>query len=211
MTDKDSWESLRHMGLDPDDEEIARRMALDLRESLIAMLATLAGMRPGEIFALWWEHVNEDHIIVRQRMYAGKLDDPKTAHSRRTVALSDGLQHAIERWRSVCADTSPKAWVFPSETGETPVSKENCWSRNFAPKLQAVGLDWVNFQVMRPTHSTLMRELDVDPKVVADQQGHTLDVNLNVYTDSGLDRRKQAVNLLEKTLALRGKETSSVM
>ena len=28
-----------------------------------------------------------------------------------------------------------------------------------------------------------MRDQNVDPKVVADQQGHTLDVNLNVYTE----------------------------
>jgi hypothetical protein len=27
-----------------------------------------------------------------------------------------------------------------------------------------------------------MNELEVDPKVVAEQLGHTLDVNLNVYT-----------------------------
>jgi uncharacterized small protein (DUF1192 family) len=38
-----------------------------------------------------------------------------------------------------------------------------------------------------------MRELGVDPKVVADQQGHTLDVNLNVYTVTPLERRIEAV------------------
>lgn len=45
-----------------------------------------------------------------------------------------------------------------------------------------------------------MRELDVDPKVVADQLGHTLDVNLNVYTESNLGRRKEAVDALESAL-----------
>ena len=41
-----------------------------------------------------------------------------------------------------------------------------------------------------------MRELDLDPKVVAGQLGHTLDVNLNVYTESNLGRRKEAVDAL---------------
>jgi hypothetical protein len=44
-----------------------------------------------------------------------------------------------------------------------------------------------------------MRGLNVDPKVVADQLGHTLDVNLNVYTATALETRKQAVNSLEQT------------
>ena len=65
---------------------------------------------------------------------------------------------------------------------------------------QAVGLDWVNFQVMRRTHASLMRELKVDPKVVAEQLGHTLDVNLNVYTDAGLEQRKEAVDRFQAAL-----------
>jgi len=42
-----------------------------------------------------------------------------------------------------------------------------------------------------------MRELGVDPKIVADQQGHTLDVNLNVYTESSVKSRIEAVETLE--------------
>jgi len=45
-----------------------------------------------------------------------------------------------------------------------------------------------------------MRELDVDPKVVADQFGHSLDVNLNVYTKTALAAREKAVNALESVL-----------
>jgi hypothetical protein len=68
------------------------------------------------------------------------------------------------------------------------------------PKLQAAKLGWANFQVMRRTHSTLMNQLKVDPKLVADQLGHTLDVNQNVYTIPDLARRQAAVNLLEGAL-----------
>jgi hypothetical protein len=45
-----------------------------------------------------------------------------------------------------------------------------------------------------------MRELGVDPKVVADQLGHTLDVNLNVYTETNLGRLKEAVETFESAL-----------
>jgi hypothetical protein len=50
------------------------------------------------------------------------------------------------------------------------------------PRLKTVGLEWVNYQVMRRIHSSLMHELGVDPKVVGDLMGHDVDVNLNVYT-----------------------------
>jgi hypothetical protein len=45
-----------------------------------------------------------------------------------------------------------------------------------------------------------MRDLKVDPKLVADQQGHTLDVNMNVYTQTSLESRLDAVNTLETAL-----------
>ena len=46
----------------------------------------------------------------------------------------------------------------------------------------------------------LLNDLNVHPKVVADQLGHTVDVNQNVYTKTGLGRRKKAVNSLEFAL-----------
>jgi len=173
---------------------------LEARELAICMLATIAGMRPGEIFGLKWRHVNADHIEIEQRLYRGKIDSPKTNQSKRSVALSHGLQSDIARWRSLTGDPGPEAWVFPSETLKTPMSKDNCWRRWIAPRLKSVRLEWVNFQVMRRTHASLMRELEVDPKIVADQLGHSVDVNLNVYTKTALGLRKEALNTFESAL-----------
>ena len=46
----------------------------------------------------------------------------------------------------------------------------------------------------------LMNEINDDPKIVADQLGHTLDVNQNVYTRTALARRKSAVDALERAV-----------
>ena len=99
-------------------------------------------------------------------------------------------------------DSGSDAWVFPSEKGSTPLSRDNCWRRNFLPKLKAVGLEWANFQVMRRTHSCLQDDLGVDPQVRADQMGHTVDVNQNVYTRASMARRKEAVTALENALGV---------
>jgi len=162
--------------------------------------AILAGLRPGEIFALKWGHIMETHVDIRQRVYRGETDSPKTSNSIRKAALSAGLLTEIDFWQSISLDPSENAWVFPSESGKTPLGRDNVWRRRIGPKLEAVGLGWVDFHVMRRTHSTLMNEIHDDPKLVADQLGHTVDVNQNVYTRSSVARRKVAVDALESAL-----------
>jgi integrase len=85
------------------------------RERLIAKLAILAGMRPGEIFALTWGEMTSTYANIRQRVYRGVIDSPKTAQSFRRAALSDGLLREIEDWRKLAPSTAAHAWVFPSE------------------------------------------------------------------------------------------------
>lgn len=172
---------------------------LEIRERLIAKLAVLAGMRPGEIFGLTWGRLEAEYADIRQRVYRGEVDSPKTVRSIRRVALADGLRKSIEEWRALSLSSRGDAWVFPSERS-TPLSKDNCWRRHFLPRLSPVGLGWANFQVMRRTHSSLMADLEVDPQVRAEQMGHDVDVNQNVYTQASFGRRRDAVNELEKAI-----------
>ncbi len=175
-------------------------VVVEPRERLILKFAILAGLRPGEIFGLKWGHLSGTHVNIVQRVYRGEIDTPKTTNSRRKAALSDGLLAEIELWRGVSLNTSADAWVFPSETGKTPLSRDNVWRRRIGPQLESVGLGWVDFHVMRRTHSSLMNEIHDDPKLIADQLGHTVDVNQNVYTRASIARRKVAVDALENAL-----------
>jgi hypothetical protein len=68
------------------------------------------------------------------------------------------------------------------------------------PKLASIGLGWVTFQVMRRTNASLAHKLGIDPKVAADQRGHGLGVALEVYTQTGLDQKFQAVETLDGKL-----------
>jgi integrase len=178
---------------------VALFRALAMRERLIAKLAIIGGMRPGEIFGLTWGRMATTHADIRQRVYRGLVDTPKTHYSERQAALADGLLADLEAWRSLSSEGRSEAFVFPSERG-TPLSKDNVWRRNMLPKLAAVGLGWCNFQVMRRTHATLMRQLKADPKMVADQLGHSVDVSLNVYAQSPVAGRLVLVNELESLL-----------
>ena len=73
--------------------------------------------------------------------------------------------------------------------------------RNMFPALAEVELGWANFQVMRRTHASLMRQMKADPKASADQLGHTVDVNQNVYTQTSVATRAVLVNDLERLIS----------
>ena len=102
--------------------------ALDQRERLVVKLAVLAGMRPGEIFALTWGRLNATCVDIRQRIYHGVIDTPKTTLSIRHAALPEGLLQEIEAWRAVSLVADDDAWVFPSER---MMRSEHRWSTRF--------------------------------------------------------------------------------
>jgi len=174
---------------------------LDLRERVIVKLAIIAGMRPGEIFGLTWGRLSENYVEIVQRVYRGRIDTPKTNQSVRKAALPAGVAKDIVIWREFAVDTKPESFVFASER-ETPLAKENVWRRNILPRLSKIGLAWANFQVMRRTHASIMKQLGVDPKWVADQLGHSLDVSQNIYTQVPVEQRLLALHQLEKALVM---------
>jgi integrase len=171
--------------------------SLQVPHLLIAKLATIAGMRPGEIFALQWKHIQPGRILVEQRIYQRKLDSPKSFKSRREAAITKSTEHLLDLWRSNLPSSDPDDWVFPSENLDMPLDSWNERRRSMGPALAKIGLGWVDFQVMRRTHSSLMSERKTDPKWTADQLGHTVDVDLNVYAQTSAEVRVSALEALE--------------
>jgi integrase len=190
----------QHRAMTVDEVKLALTV-LDLRERLIFKLGVFAGLRPGEIFALRRTRITANTADIQERIYRGKLDTPKTHKSIRTVALSGMVGEDLEEWKATSPSGS-EGWLFPSENLDSPLSKDNVLYRHMRPRLETVGLGWVDYQVMRRTHSSLMHELGVDPKVVADHMGHNVDVNQNVYTQTSLERRLEAVKIFEQAFAV---------
>ena len=110
----------------------------------------------------------------------------------RTVALSRAVTDDLSVWLE-SVPGGPEDWLFPSENPKMPMGADNMMARYIRPRLREVGLSWVDYRVMRRTHSSLMKAHGIDPKIVADQQGHTVDVNQNVYTQTPLEIRRDAV------------------
>ncbi len=71
------------------------------------------------------------------------------------------------------------------------------WRRNIQPRLAKISLGWANFQAMRRTNDDLGRKAGIDDKVLADQRGHSVGVSLEVYANSDLGQKLEAVRKLE--------------
>jgi integrase len=175
--------------------------ALDFRERVIVHLAIFTGMRPGEILGLQREHVSEDcrTITIKQRLYRGDIDTPKTNSSKRTVAVPPKTAALLREWMSLVGGRK-EAWVFASENSETPMWRDNVWYRQMKPKLDPIGLGWASFQALRRTHASLGHEAGIDPKVAADQRGHGIGVALDVYTKAAFGKRAEAAEVLENSV-----------
>jgi hypothetical protein len=62
------------------------------------------------------------------------------------------------------------------------------------------GRAWLGEFSCDAADARVMKALGVDGKLVADQLEHSLDVNQNVYTQSPVESRREAVNKLEQSL-----------
>lgn len=136
---------------------------------------------------------------IQQRLYRGDIDTPKTTNSARTVAIPPKTARQFKEWMEL-VDEDPEAWVFVSENPAAPMWRDNVWYRHMKPRLEAVGLEWATFQVLRRTHASLGHDARIDPKVAADQRGHGIGVAIDVYTKAALSRRAEAAEQLENAV-----------
>jgi integrase len=72
--------------------------------------------RISEVTGLKIKHVDLDLgcIRIEQRNWRGDIDEPKTAKSRRTLALVS-LTERCRTWIATLKLHEPEAWVFPQD------------------------------------------------------------------------------------------------
>lgn len=172
---------------------------LPVRERVIFRLATIEGMRPGEILGLQIRDFAGRSLRISRRVYRNDVDTPKNGRPRE-VALSGPTASLLEEWIGMQLDQRLEAWIFQSENVKRPLMRDNVQRRFLKPKLENIGFGWVTFQVMRRTNASLAHKRGIDPKVAADQRGHGLGVSLSVYTQTDLEQKLKAVGTLDSAV-----------
>ena len=159
--------------------------ALSECDRLIVLVAAIAALRPGELFALRRSSFRGDHFQISETVYRGKIRPvAKTDASLAPVALPKALAADLERWLSKCVDQSPEALIFPTSRG-TPILKENFIRHRLKPAGTSAGVPWINFQVLRRSFATLAHDTGASLKDVQGQLRHShVSTTADIYTQS---------------------------
>jgi integrase len=179
------------------------------------VLALTTGMRRGELLALHWSEIDLEagYLQVRwtlQHVAGGTyiLTPPKTARSRRKIALTARAVKALGEHRSrqsALREAAKEAWqetdfVFTNAIGH-PIRGNHILQRNFAPLLAKAGLPSIRFHDLRHTAATLLLLKSIHPKVVSEMLGHsTISMTLDIYSHVLPDMQRDAVDALDHLL-----------
>ena len=163
---------------------------LDLLDALpepsqsLAWLLALTGLRIGELLALRWRDVDLEGgcIWVRQTVYEGLFDDPKTRRSRRTMPLGNRGVEILTRRRP--SQVEPEALVFASGRS-TPLSRRNLLNRQLKPACEKVGLTGANWHWLRHANATMLDAVGAPLGTVQALLGHSSsEITREVYLHS---------------------------
>ncbi len=137
-----------------------KQLLVRLREPCHTAVATAiaTGMRRCELFALRWCDVDfEKSVIhVRQRIYEGVIDTPKTPRSIRDLPIPRWLAEKLLKHRNRIGGC-PASYVFAGSSGK-PLNPVSMCQRVLQPALSALGLPRVSWHCFRRTLATWLSE-----------------------------------------------------
>ena len=152
---------------------------------LPVFLGLTTGMRRGEILGLQWKDINwyRKELSVKRSLKQSKtgvkLARPKTAHSLRTISLSDVVMEILRSHKRIQAEERLRLGSAYTDGGMVLAApgggflRPDSVSTAFAAfiKLQR-GLPKVRFHDLRHTHASLLFQAGENPKVVSQRLGH---------------------------------------
>jgi integrase len=184
--------------------EEVRRLLTASKEPIrtIILLATMTGLRIGEILALRWGRVDllRGTLLVAETCYKGHFGTPKTRASKREVPLAPAVVRELKGHYSRSADHSPSALVFATNQG-APLAADNLRKKSLRTACKRAGMQRIDWHTLRHTHGTLLHSQGTPLKVAQAQLGHShMATTLEIYTHASGSAQREAVNLLEDQL-----------
>ena len=183
------------------------------RQEALYILAITTGLRQAELLGLAWMDINLDAAQLTVRATLQRIDgeyklvEPKTARSRRTLALSRIAIEALQaRKTNQVAETllADRKWdesilVFTSGSGK-PLSRHNV-TRDFQALLARVGLPRQRFHDLRHTAASLLLAQHVQPRDLMEILGHSqISLTMNTYSHVMPAAMKDAATRMDSIL-----------
>lgn len=174
-------------------------------------LLVSTGIRPGEARGLKWDDIDFENArlkIRRSMSVNGKLEEPKTASSKRSIPLSNRVIEELkdhrdlqDKEKSIEGRYEDNNLVFANQIGG-PIHYRNLIRRYFKPTLKKAGLpENIRLYDLRHTCATLLLSDGENIKVVSERLGHSnISLTLNTYTHVLPNMQEKATKRMEKLL-----------
>jgi integrase len=152
-----------------------------LRDKTIIAIMGMGGLRIGEVFGLLWENIDFKKGIIRiiwQSNY-GKLRDPKTKYSNRTVPIAPELRPILLRWKLKCPSNK---FVVPGKDGKKPLCEGPWRAHHYKPLLEKLKLKYVKPQGLRHQCTFMLLNRRIEIRDVSGILGHSsTDITYKIY------------------------------
>jgi len=213
LVDPPSWKGKPMRTLTPGEVEVLFDTAKDSHFYPLYYSAVSTGLRQGELLGLRWRDVDLDFlsISVSQVLYKRRgicqFKEPKTAHSRRRVAMTPKLalflrEYRAERerlYRELGKELTLDCLVFAYPDGR-PLDP-SVLSHEFARLAKQAGVSGVRFHDLRHTFASLMLLRGAKPKVISEALGHSsVAFTMDTYSHIIEGMQSDAMALLDEVL-----------
>ena len=135
---------------------------------------------------------------MKQTVYEGHFDVPKSKRSKRTLPLGPVCAQIFTSLRK--PGVSPSALVFSTRNG-SPLSRRNLLNRQLKPACKALGLKDANWHWLRHAHATLLDSVGAPLGAVQALLGHeSSEMTREIYIGSVPENARAAVQDVEKLI-----------
>ncbi len=183
--------------LDDDEQQALAAEVPDIDDWSTVVVALHTGLRRGEQFGLRWEHVDfATGILTIPRSKSGEA---------RRVPMNDTVRAVLRALPS----RLKSQWVFPSDTGETPLDAQNFLNRVFLPAVRRAGISNFRWHDLRHTFASRLVMAGVDLRTVQKLLGHKSIMTTLRYAHLSPGHQLDAVQRLNVPATISASSTTS--
>jgi integrase len=175
------------------------------RDRLLLLLDMTEALRPSELFALRWRSFdNLNTLSITETVYRRQIRPfGKTPGSLTKVHLPDGLTSELRRWKRECKNSSPEAFIFSNADGGC-LDTSNYRFRVLRPLAEKLGIERLNFQILRRTMATQAQGMGSIKDIQAHLRHAKADTTANEYMQALPESVREMVGSVYQMLAKGG-------
>jgi integrase len=213
FADAPSWKGKSMRTLTPTEVKALFNTAKDSYYYPVYYTAVSTGLRQAELLGLRWRDLDLDLLslsvnrVLYKRRGVCEVKEPKTAHSRRRVAMTPKLACFLREYQAECEQLYRelgKELMLDSLVFAYPDGKPldpSILSHDFARIAKETGLENVRFHDLRHTFASLMLLRGAKPKVISEALGHaSVAFTMDVYSHIIEGMQEDAMALLDEVL-----------